>query len=161
MTNGRKVFVEKLTELMEKDEKVVLLLGDVGFSFLEPLMKTYPNRVINCGIAEQNMMGVATGFAIEGWKPYVYTMANFIFSRPHEFVRNDICYQNKNVKLFGVSGSAAYKFLGFSHNFTEDEDIRTLKEFPNITCYVPDSEEEAKDLMEQEYQRIGPSYIRL
>ena len=161
MKNGRKVFVEYLTELMEKDNKVVLLLGDVGFSFLEPLMKTYPKRVINCGIAEQNMMGVAVGFAIEGWKPYVYTMANFIFSRPHEFVRNDICYQNKNVKLFGVSGSAAYAFLGFSHNFTEDEDIRTLKEFPNINVYKPTKEEEISDFMLKEYERVGPSYMRL
>lgn len=161
MKNGRKAFIETLTELAEKDPKVILIIGDVGFSFLEPFIQKYPNQFLNAGIGEQAMMGLATGMAFAGWKPYVYTMINFIVFRPYEQVRNDICYQNANVKLFGVEGSAAYAFLGFSHNIIPDEDKMLMDHLPNIKTYYPQTEEEVKANMLKEYDRQGPSYFRI
>lgn len=157
----RKQFIETLTDLAAKDPKVVLIIGDVGFSFLEPFQKRFPKQFINHGIMEQCMMGTAAGMAYAGMKPYVYTMANFILLRPLEQVRNDICYANANVKLFGVKGSAAYRFLGMSHNMYNDEDKKILSTLPNLNYYYPTEEQEAIDIVRNEYKRIGPSYTQI
>lgn len=157
----RKAFIEKLTELAEQDSKVILIIGDVGFSFLEPFIKRFPNQFLNAGIAEQNMMTMAAGMAREGWKPYVYTMSNFILLRPIEQVRNDICYSNANVKLFGVKGGASYKFLGMSHNLVEGEEEGMLKFLPNIQTYFPETEQEVTDYMDNEFNRNGCAYFSI
>jgi transketolase len=157
----RKPFIETLTSLAEKDPKVLLIIGDVGFSFLETFIERFPNQFLNCGIMEQTMMGVAAGLAQAGWKPYVYTMTNFILLRPLEQLRNDICYANANVKLFGVKGGESYKFLGFSHNMTELETDGILKGMVNINTYVPQSEDQTRELMELEYRREAPAYFQI
>jgi len=157
----RKPFIETLTQLAEKDDKVILIVGDVGFSFLDEYIKRFPNQFLNLGVLEQSMMGVAAGLSKEGYKPYVYTMINFILLRPLEQVRNDICYAKANVKLFGVKGSEAYKFLGYSHNMAYGEDEAILNTLPNLNWYKPDSEEQAKALMLHEYKREGPAYMQL
>lgn len=161
MTNGRKAFLETLTKLAEKDPKVILIIGDVGFSFVEDFKNKFPNQFLNTGVCEQSMMGIACGMARMGWKPYVYTMINFIVFRPFEQVRNDICYSNANVKLFGVEGSAAYRFLGYSHNIAPGEDIKMLDGLPNIAMYVPKEEQFIVDKMNLEYERKGPAYFRI
>lgn len=161
MTNGRKAFLETLTKLAENDPKVILLIGDVGFSFVEDFKAKFPNQFLNVGVCEQSMMGIAAGLSRAGWKPYVYTMINFIVFRPFEQVRNDICYSNANVKLFGVEGSAAYKFLGYSHNIEENEDIKNLDGLPNLMIYIPEAESFIVDKMNEEYQRKGPAYFRI
>lgn len=161
MKNGRKAFIETLTELAEKDSKVILIVGDVGFTYMEPFMKQFPNQFINVGVMEQTMMGFAAGLSRVGYKPYVYTMINFIIFRPYEQVRNDLCYGNANVKLFGVAGSSAYKFLGFSHNVTDDEERNLLGHLPNLnTCYPKTEKETVKNIL-VEYDRSGPSYTQL
>lgn len=157
----RKAFIETLTSLAEKDDRVMLIIGDVGFSFLEPFIQRFPNQFLNAGIAEQNMMGMAAGLCIAGWKPYVYTMSNFILLRPLEQLRNDICYSNANVKLFGVKGGEAYKFLGHSHNLIEGEEKGMLAFLPNITTHFPVLETEVKEKMVVEYLREGPSYFSI
>jgi transketolase len=157
----RKAFIESLTDLAERDPRVILIIGDVGFSFLEPFIARFPNQFLNAGIAEQNMMGMAAGLCIAGWKPYVYTMTNFILLRPLEQVRNDICYANANVKLFGVKGGPAYKFLGFSHNMVEGEDKAILDFLPNIKSHFPTTEREVEKLMHEELNRKGPSYMQI
>ena len=157
----RKAFIEKLTELAEQDSKVILIIGDVGFSFLEPYIARFPNQFLNAGIAEQNMMTMAAGMALEGWKPYVYTMSNFILLRPLEQVRNDIAYSNANVKLFGVKGGAAYKFLGMSHNLADGEELGMLEFLPNVQSYFPQTEEQTKIFMYNEFNRIGPAYFSI
>lgn len=167
----RKPFLDKLSELAEKDPKIVLIFGDVGFRFLESFKEKFPNQWINSGAAEQSMMGIAAGMARQGWKPYVYTMRNFIAFRPYEQVRNDIAFGNADVKLFGVSGSAAYKFLGFSHNVIrdgrdeededreDDEDVAMFKRLPNMNVLEPKTEEECAEMIDAEYNRIGPAYF--
>ena len=164
MTNGRKIFLEALTKLAEKDPKVILIIGDVGFSFIEGYRQRFPNQFINTGACEQTMMGFAAGMSRMGWKPYVYTMRNFIAFRPYEQVRNDLAFGNANVKLFGVSGSAAYKFLGFSHNVHvykdgQDEDVAMLRELPNMNVFQTEDELYLAESIENEYKREGPAYF--
>jgi transketolase len=150
-----------LAQLVESDPSIVLVIGDVGFSFLEPFKEKYPKQFLNTGAMEQSMMGIAAGLARAGLKPYVYTMTNFVLIRPYEQVRNDICYANANVKLFGVKGSAAYKFLGMSHNLYGSEEVDLLKNLPNLNWKIPEEEDDVEQFMLEEYKREGPAYCRL
>jgi transketolase len=160
----RKPFIETLIDLAEKDSKVILIIGDVGFRFIELFRDLFPNQFLNVGVCEQTMMGIAAGMARAGWKPYVYTMRNFIAFRPYEQVRNDIAFGNANVKLFGVSGSVAYAFLGISHNVLryegeDDEDVAMLKRLPNMKIFIPKTEEDTTRMIQEDYNRLGPSYF--
>lgn len=160
--DGRKPFLETLTKFAEKDPKVILIIGDVGFSFIEGFKDRFPNQFLNTGACEQTMMNIASGLANAGWKPYVYTMRNFIAFRPYEQVRNNIAYSNRNVKLFGVSGSAAYAFLGYSHNVgkgKKDEDMAMFERLPNMNVYQLSTEEDVEKKMDEEYNRQGPAYF--
>lgn len=157
----RKAFIEKMEELLEKDKSVILIYGDVGFSFMEPVIEKYPKQTLNAGISEANMMSMASGMAIEGLKPHIYTMSNFILLRPLEQLRNDICYPDRNVKLFGVKGGASYKFLGMSHNLAEGEEGAILSTLPNLHSYFPETEEQAKEFMEAEFNREGCAYFSI
>lgn len=159
----RKAFILKMAELAERDPKVILIVGDVGFSYMDEYIQKFPNQWLNAGIAEQNMMGMAAGLAAVGWKPYIYTMTNFILLRPLEQLRNDICFANANVKLFGVKGGESYKFLGMSHNMTETETegiLAGLREM-NLKDYRPKTEAETETIMELEYRRSGPAYLQI
>jgi len=161
----RKQFIQTLSHLAENDPKVILIVGDVGFRFIEEYREKFPNQFINVGVLEQTMMGIAVGMARMGWKPYVYTMRNFVVFRPYEQLRNDIAFGNANVKLFGVSGSEAYKFLGYSHNVIrgqngeDDEDVAMIKRLPNIQVFQPQTEDEVLKMIEEDSQRLGPSYF--
>ncbi len=167
MKNGRKIVIEHLTELAEKDDKVILVVGDVGFSFMEAFKDRFPKQFLNTGVLEQSMMGIAVGLANQGLKPYVYTMKNFIILRPFEQVRNDICFGNANVKLLGVGGSEAYKFLGMSHNLFGDEEERLLRDLPNLNTYLETKEGQEQDekilanRLLQESNRVGPAYFSI
>lgn len=157
----RKSFIETLSKLAQEDPKVILVIGDVGFSFLEPFRDQLPKQFLNTGAMEQSMMGIAVGLANAGYKPYVYTMTNFVLLRPYEQVRNDICYGNANVKLFAVKGSSAYKFLGMSHNLYGTEEFDLLKGLPNLNWITPEEEDDVTEFMLKEHKRNGPSYCRL
>jgi len=122
----RKKFFADLVEEMNKDETVWFLYADVGYGFVEKLHKKFPSRTINCGIAEQNMIGVAAGLAHAGKKVYVYSIANFVTLRCLEQVRNDIVAPQLDVTIVGVGGRDAYPLAGISHNCPNDEDIRCM-----------------------------------
>jgi transketolase len=161
MTNTRQVFIETLSELARKDPKIILIVGDVGFSYIEDFAKEFPDQFLNAGVTEQSFMGIAAGLALSGWKPYVYSMIPFVVMRNYEQLRNDVCHHNANVKVLGVQGSVHYKFLGFSHNiFPEDEDIRVLSHMPNLKTYTPKVEEVRKVILDS-YNLPNPCYIRL
>ena len=157
----RETFVKVLTELAEKDPNVILIVGDVGFNFIEEYAQKFPKQFLNCGAMEQTMIGVAAGMARSGMKPYVYSMINFLLFRPYEQVRNDICYDNMNVKLFGVKGSEAYKFLGHTHNIVDGEDFSVLQDLPNIQMHSPTTKEVLRAIMLEEYEMESPSYTIL
>jgi transketolase len=155
MPDLRKAFFKKMCELAEKDKDVVLITGDLGYSFMEEYAQKYPDQFINFGIAEQAMIGVAAGMALGGKKPYVYSGAIFLLMRPYEQVRDDVCYNNLNVKLVGTGASG---FLGFTHNLmgTENEED-LLKNLPNLTRHYPKTDEELHAALLVE----GPAYVRL
>lgn len=157
----RKSFVDTLTELARKDDKIILIVGDVGFSYIEDFAKEFPNQFLNAGVTEQSFMGMAAGLALSGWKPYVYSMVPFVTMRNFEQLRNDVCYNNANVKVIGVRGNVHYKFYGFSHNISEDEDIKILSHLPNLKIFIPNSPDDVKNVIQDTYAISNPVYIRL
>lgn len=162
MTDLRVPFIDTLIELAAKDDKIVLIVMDVGFKHADRFKEKYPDRYFNLGITECSSMLTAAGLALSGYKVWVYSMINFVLFRPFEMLRNGVCLHDANVKLIGVSGSAAYKFLGFSHNkLFDDEDFSHLNGLPNITTYGPKDEEGVKEAVLTEYNSKHPAYIRL
>lgn len=151
----RKHFWNLILKLAGKDDKIIVLVGDLGFSYKEEFEKELPKQIINCGCAEQNMIGVAAGLVIQGFKPYVYSCIPFLLMRTYEFIRNDICYNNLDVKLIGYSQSG---FLGFSHNLEGNENEEDLlKNLPNLKRFYPQNEQELKKVLLEK----GAAYIRL
>jgi len=161
MIDLRKQFITELISLREQDNAVRLLVIDVGYSFAEPFIQKFPESIINTGTIEQSAVGIAAGMAMGGLKPYVYTVVNFLVFRAYEQIRNDIAYQNTNVKLIGVRGKESYKFLGFSHNITKDEDRKVLEVMPNIRIAMPRTEQALHIVMRASYENKLPTYIRL
>ena len=161
MRELRITFIRELMKLAAKDEEIVLLNDDTGFNLFEEFEKKFPDQYINCGITEQTYMGIAAGLAQSGKRPYVYGIIPFVIMRCYEQLRTDVCYHNANVKIVAVGGYQYYKFLGFTHNIENDEDIKILKHLPNIKIYTPKTSEEVEKIVKGEYKRKGPAYIRL
>ncbi len=155
----RKTFIDTLADIARQDKDIFLLTGDLGFSVFEDFQKEFPDRFINCGVMEQSMVSIAAGLALSGKKPYVYSIIPFATMRPFEQIRNDVCYQNLNVKIIGVGAGFAYGGLGSTHWAIED--IAILRSLPNITIMSPADATETKALTLQSYQKPGPAYIRL
>ncbi len=155
----RKKFIETLIKLAEKDKSIYLLNGDLGFSFLEVFEKKFPDRYINCGVAEQNMMGVAAGLAMEGKKVYVYSIIPFATFRCLEQVRNDISNHNLDVTIVAAGAGFAYGTHGPTHFAIED--IAVLRALPNIAILSPADPMEMEQLVLQSYRKKGPAYIRI
>ena len=118
----RRLFIDTLCELAEQDDKIVLIVCDVGFNYIEKFQQRFTDRFFNFGVTEQSTMLIAAALALSGFKPYVYSMINFVLFRPYEMVRNGVVKHKANVKLIGVKGSEKYKFLGFSHNLSHDQE---------------------------------------
>ena len=155
----RREFVRVLNELAEKDPKIIVLICDVGFNYLDDPNNKF--KVLNLGVTEQSSMIIASALALAGFKPYIYSMINFVTMRPYEMVRNAVCMHNANVKIVGVKGSEKYKFLGFSHNLiTENEDFESLKNWP-IKSFVAKGPESVEGIIKETYQINKPCYIRL
>lgn len=155
----RKLFFKYLNKLMIKDKKIIFLTDDLGYSFFEEIRDRFPDRFINCGIIEQTMVGIATGLAISGKKPYCYSTVPFLVYRALEQIRNDVCYQSLNVKFVGTSISG---FIGFTHSLEDKENEEDLlKNLPNIKRYYPKTEKELKNALLKMHQSNNPSYLRI
>lgn len=160
--SARGAFMETLESLVKKDKRIILVVGDVGFSYMQIFQKKYPKQYINAGVTEQTFMGMAAGLAKSGWKPYVYSMVPFVIMRNYEQLRNDICYDNLNVKIIGVRGSVHYRFQGLSHNLLDKENEEDLlKNLPNIERYYPNDPEEVRKIVLDTYKQNHPVFIRL
>lgn len=158
----RRAFVDTLCELAEKDDKIVFIIPDVGFNYTEKFQERFPGRYFNLGVTEQSTFIIAAAMALDGFKPYVYSMINFVTFRVHEMIRNAICMHGANVKILGVKGSEKYKFLGFSHNLlSETEDTDLMGRLPGMKCYVTSTPEEVVTAVEESYESANPAYIRL
>jgi len=157
----RRAFIDTLIELAEKDDKIVLIVPDVGFNYIEEFQKRFPDRYFNFGVTEQSTVLIAAAMALDGFKPYVYSMINFVLFRPYEMVRNGIVHHKANVKLLGVKGSSSYKFLGFSHNMVDgSEDIKACTNL-NLDWNVPRTTNGVRRVILETYKSEEPSYIRL
>lgn len=152
----RRTFGKLMVELAEKDKDVLLLTGDIGYSIFDEFRKKFPRRFINMGLCEQSMISVSSGMALEGLKPWVYTITPFLIERPFEQVKLDIDEQRVNVKLVGF---ADYHTHGPTH---AELDGRTLMGLlKNINSYFPSSAEETRDYFWRMYKHNGPDFMSL
>ena len=152
----RRCFGKIITELAERDDKIYVIVGDIGYRVFDDFRDKYPDRFINMGICEQSMIGVSAGMALEGLKPWVYTITPFLIERPFEQVKLDIDQQNVNVKLVGFSD---YPKLGPTHTELDGEKIMQL--FNNISSYFPKNGEETSQFVNEAYDNNGPAFISL
>ena len=113
--NQRQRFTELLTEEMRQNKDIILLVGDVGYKVFDHLREEYPDRVINPGAAEQLMIGMAAGLAMDGKIPVCYSITPFVLYRPFEFIRNYVNHENLPVKLVGSGRNDDYGLCGPSH----------------------------------------------
>ncbi len=155
----RNSFVSALTELAAKDERVVLLTGDLGFKLWDDFRERFPDRWYNAGIAEANMVSVAAGLALGGMRPFVYSIATFATYRCFEQIRLDLCYHNLPVVVVGVGGGLSYAKLGPTHHATED--VACMAALPNMTVWCPCDPLQVRDCVAVAPAVGGPLYLRL
>jgi len=155
----RKAFINTLTQLAEQDKDIWLLTADMGFGLVEQFATKFPKRYINVGVAEQNMIGVATGLALEGKRVFCYSIANFPTLRCLEQIRNDVCYHNLPVCI--VSGGAGlwYGNLGMTHWALED--IAVMRCLPNMAVVSPYSADKMVETVKSIYEKGKPCYLRM
>jgi transketolase len=146
-------------KLAERDSRVFLVVGDLGFGVTEPFAQRFPERYLNAGVAEQNMTGIAAGLALSGKIVFTYSIANFPVLRCLEQIRNDVCYHHANVKVVAVGGGFAYGSLGATHHATED--LAIMRALPEMSVVAPGDPEEAMAATEAVAAHDGPCYLRL
>ncbi|MCA1558536.1 MAG: 1-deoxy-D-xylulose-5-phosphate synthase, partial [Acidobacteria bacterium] len=152
-------FVKTLVEMAEADERILLLTGDLGFLVLEPFRDRFPERFFNVGVAEQNMLGLATGLAEDGFKPFVYSIATFATLRPFEFIRNGPVHHNLPVRIVGVGAGYDYGPAGPTHHALED--VGVMRTQPGLTVIAPaDYRQTARALLATKDVK-GPIYYRI
>ena len=154
----RSLFNRVLVDLARRDERIWMILADIGYGEIEPFRDAFPDRWYNCGVAEQNMTGVACGVAMEGNIAITYSIANFPTLRCLEQIRNDVCYHNANVKIVIIGGGLAYGPLGVSHQATED--IAIMRALPNMVVFCPCDFAEAEAGVHAMIAHHGPFYYR-
>jgi transketolase len=155
----RKAFAETLVELAGRDERIVLLTGDLGYTVLEPFAERFPDRFYNVGVAEQNMVGLATGLAEAGLVPFCYSIATFGTLRPYEFIRNGPLAHDLPVRIVGVGGGFDYGENGLSHYALED--VAVMRVQPRMTVLAPADDDQARAATEATAALRGPVYLRV
>jgi len=155
----RTSFIQTLIDLAKVDERIFLLVGDLGYSVVEHFAEKFPKRFVNVGVAEQNMTGIAAGLALCGKIVFTYSIANFPTLRCLEQIRNDVCYHNASVKIVAVGGGLAYAALGMTHHGTEDMAI--MRALPNMTVVAPGDPVESALATQAVVEHPGPCYLRL
>lgn len=152
-------FVKQVLIEMEKNPNIFFLTADLGFNALEGIRDRFPDRFVNVGIAEANMIGVATGLALSGKTVICYSIASFVTLRCFEQIRTDVCYHNLNVKLFGAGGGYNYATHGVTHHTVED--IAIMRSLPEMKVICPAYAWEASGATKTALTTPGPTYTRL
>lgn len=155
----QRAYINALYELIKQDRNVISCLSDSGTDYDELIAREFPDQCINFGISENNKVAAASGLAACGKIPFVYTTNAFLAYRSYEFIRDDICLQNRNVKLVGMGCGLSWSTLGSTHHTTED--IAALKALPNLTIFSPASPLELEKVVKKAYEINGPIYIRM
>jgi transketolase len=155
----RNAFIEELVTLARQHPQIALIVGDLGYSVIEPFADEFPDRFINAGVAEQNMTGLAAGMASEGYHVFTYSIANFPTFRCAEQIRNDVAYHKLPVTVVSVGGGLAYGALGYSHHAVQDYAL--MRTLPNMLIAAPGDPMEVRACMRYLVEHPGPSYLRL
>lgn len=155
----RTAFIETLFELAKHDDRIVLIVGDLGFTVVTPFMEQLPGQFLNAGVAEQNMTTMAAGMALCGKIAFTYSIANFPTLRCLEQIRNDVCYHHANVKVVSVGGGFAYGSMGVTHHATED--LAVMRALPEMVVVAPGDPAEARAATRAITAHPGPCFLRL
>ncbi len=155
----RNAFIDELVCLATRHDNIALVVGDLGYSVVEPFAQRFPDRFINAGVAEQNMTGLAAGMASEGYHVFTYSIANFPTFRCAEQVRNDVDHHELPVTVVSVGGGLAYGALGYSHHAVQDYAL--MRSMPNTTIAAPGDPMEVRACLRYLVAHPGPSYLRL
>ena len=155
----RNAFIDELVKLARKNKHIALVVGDLGYSVVEPFAYEFPERFINAGVAEQNMTGLAAGMASEGYHVFTYSIANFPTFRCAEQIRNDVDYHKLAVTVVAVGGGLAYGPLGYSHHAVQDYAL--MRTMPNMLIASPGDPMEVRACLRYLVANPQPSYLRL
>ena len=155
----RDAFIEELVSQARERSNLALVVGDLGYSVIEPFADEFPERFVNVGVAEQNLTSVAAGMASEGYHVFTYSIANFPTFRCAEQLRNDVDYHNLPVTVVAVGGGVAYGSLGYSHHAVQDYAL--LRTMPNMLIASPGDPLEVRSCVNYLVSNPGPSYLRL
>lgn len=155
----RNTFIEELIALASQHDHIALIVGDLGFSVVEPFANQFPDRFVNAGVAEQNMTGLAAGMASEGYHVFTYSIANFPTFRCAEQIRNDVDYHQLPVTVVSVGGGLAYGAMGYSHHAVQDYAL--MRSMPNMLIAAPGDPMEVRACLRYLVANPQPSYLRL
>ena len=155
----RRAFIRTLVDLAEADDRILLLTGDLGYTVVEPFSDRFPDRFFNVGVAEQNMVGLATGLAESGFVPFVYSMTTFVTLRAYEFIRNGPVAHGLPVRIVGVGGGFEYASAGFTHFGVDDVGVMRVQ--PGLTIVAPADHQQAASALRATWRQDGPIYYRL
>jgi transketolase len=155
----RDAFAQRLLERAAADDKIMFLTGDLGFGVFEQFQSKLPRQYLNVGVAEQNMVAVASGLALEGYTCFVYSIGNFPTLRCLEQIRNDAAYHGANVKVVSIGGGFSYGPLGMSHHATED--IAIMSAIPGVACFTPGTVHDVVNSVDALIEAPGTGYLRL
>jgi transketolase len=155
----RRAAIETLIDVARIDRRVVLVTADLGYMVVEPFAKAFPDRFFNVGVAEQNMVGVATGLAESGFLPFCYSIAPFAVLRPYEFIRNGPVMHQLPVRILGIGGGVAYGTNGATHYALEDVGILRLQ--PGMKVICPADHQQTRTALRTTWNAPGPAYYRL
>jgi transketolase len=155
----RNAFAKQITELAQRDERVVLLSGDIGNRLFDDLKAKCPDRFFNCGVAEANMIGMAAGMAMSGLRPVCYTITPFITYRCMEQIRVDVCYHHVPVVIVGTGAGLSYASLGATHHSCEE--MGMLRLLPGLAVVAPADAMEVRGALKAALNHPHPVYIRI
>jgi len=157
----RNMFANTFFEAGQRDERLCMVVADISpAGAMDKFRQTFPQRFINTGVAEQIMIGLCSGMALRGLRPFAYTIATFALFRPFEFVRDDLCYHNLPVTIVGIGGGVTYSTLGGTHH--AQEDVAIASAIPNMAVIAPcDPAETREATLWCVQQERGPVYLRL
>jgi transketolase len=155
----RNAFIGAVQQVAERDPRVMFLTGDLGFTVLEPLAESLGERFINVGVAEQNMVGIATGLAEAGFVPFVYSIGTFASMRPYEFIRDGPLLHSLPVRIVGVGAGLDYGHNGVTHYALED--VAIMRAQPDMTIIAPADPTQAVAAAHLSLEIDGPIYFRI
>lgn len=155
----RDVFINTLIDLAKENEKIVLLMAEVGYGVVEPFQQQFPKRFYNVGISEQNLVLTAAGMAIQGYRPVAYSMSSFLPTRAFEMIKDSVCYQNLPVTLVGIGSGVSYGKLGTTHHAVEESAL--MRVLPNMEVIFPADGDGCCAALKYALQSDKPTYIGL